>query len=56
MNLSRKQKLSQILSVTERAGLLLPRGRSIGAGWTGSLGLVDANYYLRMHKQQGPTV
>ena len=27
-----------------------------GEGWTGSLGLVDANYYFRMDKQQGPNV
>ena len=27
-------------------GLWLPRGRGEGLGWTGSLGLVDANYYI----------
>ena len=31
-------------------------GAGEGEGWTGSLGLVDANYYQRMDKQQGPTV
>ena len=25
-------------------------------GWTGSLGLVDANYYIYMDKQLGPTI
>ena len=28
-----------------------------GEGWVGSLGLVDANYYIyRLDKQQGPAV
>ena len=27
-----------------------------GEGWTGCLGLVNANDYFRMDKQQGPTV
>ena len=26
--------------------LVLPRGRGEGVGWTGSLGLVDANYFI----------
>ena len=30
---------------TWRADLWLPVGRREGVGWTGSLGLVDANYY-----------
>ena len=29
-----------------RTDLWLPRGREEGMGWTGSLGLVDANYYI----------
>ena len=29
-----------------RTDLWLPRGREEGVGWTGSLGFVDANYYL----------
>ena len=32
----------------------LPSGWGVGEGIIGSLGLVDANYY--MDKQQGPTV
>ena len=29
----------------------------VGQGWTGSLELTDANYYIqRVDKQQGPTV
>ena len=24
----------------------LPRGRGLGEGWIGSLGLADANYYI----------
>ena len=31
-------------------------GGEEGEGWTGSLGLVGENYYIRMDKQQGPTV
>ena len=31
-------------SQTWRTDLWLPRGRREAAGWTGSLGLVDANY------------
>ena len=33
-------------SQTYRTDLWLPRGRRMGVGWTGSLGLVDANYYI----------
>ena len=32
-------------SQTGRIDLWLPRGREEGVAWTGSLGLVDANYY-----------
>ena len=32
-------------------------GGRVGEGWVGSLGLVDANYYIyRLDKQQGPAV
>ena len=41
-------------SGTYRIDWWSPRGREMGEGWIGSLGLVDANYY--MDKQQGPTV
>ena len=34
-------------SQTWRTDLWLPRGREEGVGWTGSLGLVDANYYIQ---------
>ena len=33
-------------SQTWRTDLWLPRGWGEGVGWTGSLGLVDANYYI----------
>ena len=33
-------------SQTWRTDLCLQRGRGLGEGWTGSLGLVDANYYI----------
>ena len=33
-------------SQTERTDLWLPRGRGAGEGWTGNLGLADANYYI----------
>ena len=48
---------------TQRTGLWLPRGEEVGEGWTGSLGLADANQYtymyilvIYMNKQQGLTV
>ena len=50
MNLSMKQKQTH----THREDFSLPRGRGVGEGWIGSMGLLDANYY-RMEKQQGPT-
>ena len=33
-------------SQTQRTDLWLPRGRGEEMGWTGTLGLVDANYYF----------
>ena len=33
-------------SQTYRTDLQLPRGRGEGEGWTGSLELVNANYYI----------
>ena len=27
--------------------LWLPRGKEVGAAWTGSLGLEDTNYYMQ---------
>ena len=42
-------------SQTYRTDLWLPRGMEEGVGWTGSLGLADANYYpFRMDKQEFP--
>ena len=32
---------------TWRTDSWLPRGRGTGVGWIGSLGLVDANYYIQ---------
>ena len=43
MSLSIKQKQTQ----SQRTDLWLPRGgRAEGEGWTGSLGLVHAKYYI----------
>ena len=33
-------------TLTLRTDLWLSKGRGEGVGWTGSLGLVDANYYI----------
>ena len=33
-------------SGTQRIDCLLPRGRRVGEGWIGSLGLADANWYV----------
>ena len=33
-------------SQTQKTDLWLPRGRGAGEGWSGSLGLADANYYI----------
>jgi len=33
-------------SQTERADFWLPKGEKGGEGWTGSLGLADANWYI----------
>ena len=44
-------------SWTWRTDLWLPRGMEEGVGWTGSLGLVDENYYtFKMDKQWGPPI
>ena len=53
MNTSLKQKTD---SQKQRAGLWLPKAMVGGEGKIGSLELVDANYYFRMNKQQGPPV
>ena len=42
MNLFTEQKWTQ----TKRTDLWSPKGKSEGVGWTGSLGLVDANCYI----------
>ena len=41
MNLSTKQKQTH-----RPRDLWLPRGRGVGEGWIGSLGLADANYSI----------
>ena len=33
-------------SHTQTTNLWLPRGRKMGEGWIGNLGLEDANYYI----------
>ena len=33
-------------SQIQSTDLWLPRGRGVGEGWIGSLGLADANYYI----------
>ena len=40
------QKRNRLNRHEERIDLWLPRGRGEGVGWAGSLGLVDANYYI----------
>ena len=40
-------------SQMQRTDLWLLRGRRVEEGWAGSLGLADANYYIKL---QGPTV
>ena len=48
MNLSTEKKIMD---------LWLPRGRGgKGVGWTGNLGLIDANYTFGMYKQCDPAV
>ena len=42
MNLSPKQK-----QIQRHRGLWLPRVKEEGEGWTGSLGLVDENFYIQ---------
>ena len=37
---------TKIDSQTWRTDLRLPRGRDAAVGWTGSLGLEDANHYI----------
>ena len=53
MNLSTKQKQTH-RHREETCGC--QGGGEVEDGWSGSLGLADANYYIyRMDKQQGPT-
>ena len=53
MNLSTKQKQTH----RHREQICgCQRGEGEGEGWNESLGLVEANYYIQMDKQQGPTV
>ena len=54
MNLSAKQKQTY-RHREQMCGYQV--GEWVREEWIGSLGLVDANYYIyRMDKQQGPTV
>ena len=43
MSSSKKQKYDH----GQRTDWWLPRGGVLGEGWTGSLGLVDAKYYVK---------
>ena len=36
--------------------LVVAKGKEEGMGWTGNVGLVDANYYIQNDRQSGPTV
>ena len=38
---------TEIDSQTQQADLWLPRGKEVGEGRNGSLGLADANYYIQ---------
>ena len=33
-----------------------PRGRGVGKGWTGNLGLAEQTIIYKMDKQQGPII
>ena len=44
LNIFQKLKENRLTDIENR--LRLPRGRGDGKGWTGSLGLTDANCYL----------
>ena len=52
MNLSTKQRLTD----TENRLVVAKEGGGMQEGWIGSFGLADENYYIKMDKQQGPTV
>ena len=41
MNLSTEKKFMDLEN-----RLVVAKGEAVGVGWTGSLGLIDANYYL----------
>ena len=47
MNLFTKQGTQSQTESHRESRFVLLRGRRVGEGWTGSLGLVDANYYLQ---------
>ena len=38
--------ICQVASPYSKVNLWLPRGKGKGVGWTGSLGLVEANCYI----------
>ena len=50
---SNERTWKQTDSQMQRTDWGLLRGRRVEEGWTGSLGLADANYYIKL---QGPTV
>ena len=43
MNLCTEKKKKTLMDMENR---LVTKGEGEGVGWTGSLGLVDANYYI----------
>ena len=48
MNLSTEKKL---LDLENKLVVAKGEGEREGVGWTGSLGLIDANYYFGVDKQ-----
>ena len=50
MNLSTEKK---IMDMENR--LMVAKGEEEGVGWIGSLGLLDANYYIKIDKQEFPS-
>ena len=53
MNIAMKQKQNH--RAREQTCGCQGRGE-VGEGMIGSLGLADANYYIRLDKQQGPII
>ena len=51
MNLSTEKKLMDLVN-----RVMVAEGEGEGVGWTGNLGLIDANYCFGLDKQLDPVV